>query len=316
MKKKMVITFGMMFLGACLLAGCGKSDEEKAREEIMSHMDAAERAGIASDQKEMEEWEAEQQAKKEAAEAERAAIPDYSEDVLTTYDIEWQIPLKVIFISEDYLEDSSGENSFSSQIDGTSLLSSLGNAWFNGSASYAKSCAEQNTNDGFYERYANYTLCGWDTGATGGEYKIIATDLLNNSSIQFTIYTNNHDTGKDIYDKNIKSLKEQLEKNAAAEYDEVVAYEEIDRDTFGFGVYRWDGTDAIIGSGDTGDNVPLQIQMQGAHEFKGALKWRISEDTYEYREGETWLQVQFADDKTITIKSSDSTLDGTYTKEY
>ena len=65
MKKKMVITFGMMLLGSCLLAGCGKSDEEKAREEIMSHMDADERAGIASDQKEMEEWEAEQQAKEE-----------------------------------------------------------------------------------------------------------------------------------------------------------------------------------------------------------------------------------------------------------
>ena len=56
--------------------------------------------------------------------------------------------------------------------------------------------------------------------------------------------------------------------------------------------------------------------MQGAHEFKGALKWRISDDTYEYREGETWLQVQFVDSKTITIKSSDSVLDGTYIKEY
>lgn len=316
MKKKLIITFATLLFGASLIAGCGKADEEKAREEIMSHMDADEKANIASDQNEIEKWEAEQQAKKEAAEAEQAAIPDYSEDILTTYDMEWQTPLKVIFISENYLEDSSGENSFSSEIDGTKLLSSLGNAWLNGAARTAKSCAEQNVNDGFYERYANYTLFGWGTGVTGDDYRITVTDLLNNSSIQFTIYTNNNDTGKDIYDRNIKFLKEQLEGNADAEYDEVVAYEEIDHDTFGFGVYRGDGTEAIIGSGDTSDNVALQIQMQGAHEFKGALKWRISDDTYEYREGETWLQVQFVDSKTITIKSSDSVLDGTYIKEY
>ena len=46
MKKKLIITFATLLFGALLIAGCGKSDEEKAREEIMAHMDADEKANI------------------------------------------------------------------------------------------------------------------------------------------------------------------------------------------------------------------------------------------------------------------------------
>ena len=35
MKKKLIITFATLLFGALLIAGCGKSDEEKARDERM-----------------------------------------------------------------------------------------------------------------------------------------------------------------------------------------------------------------------------------------------------------------------------------------
>ena len=94
MKKKLITLTFCLLLSTSAIAGCGKSDEQKARDEIMSHMDDDEKAAIASDQKEIEKWEEEQQAKQESIEAEQAALPDYSQDVLSQIEIEWTIPLQ------------------------------------------------------------------------------------------------------------------------------------------------------------------------------------------------------------------------------
>lgn len=99
MKKKIVMVTLSLIMAMSVFTGCGKSDEEKARDEIMSHMDDDEKANIAADQKEIEKWEEEQQEKQAALEAEQAALPDYSEDVLSQIDIEWTIPLQVTPLS-------------------------------------------------------------------------------------------------------------------------------------------------------------------------------------------------------------------------
>ena len=66
MKKKIVTITLCLILGVSVLAGCGKSDEEKARDEIMSNMDADEKANIEADQKAIADYEAEKQAEAEA----------------------------------------------------------------------------------------------------------------------------------------------------------------------------------------------------------------------------------------------------------
>ena len=161
MKKKLVMVTLSLVMAISAITGCGKSDEEKARDEIMSHMDADEKANIAADQKEIEEWEAEQQEKKEAAEAEQAALPDYSEDILTTYDIEWQTPLKATFVLEDYLDESQDEHYLISKVGDVSFSYINMDTNDTTSVSYAKSLAEENANDGFYQEFGNYILAGW-----------------------------------------------------------------------------------------------------------------------------------------------------------
>ena len=188
MKKKLVTITLCLLLGASVITGCGKSDEQKAQDEIMSHMDSDEKANIAADQKEIEEWEAEQQEKKEAAEAEQAALPDYSEDILTTYDIEWQTPLKATFVSEDYLDESQDEHYLISKVGDVSFSYINMDTNDTTSVSYAKSLAEENSNDGFYQEFGNYILVGWDTGGNT-ENRIVITDSANNCTINFYIRT-------------------------------------------------------------------------------------------------------------------------------
>ncbi len=66
MKKKLVTITLCLILGVSVLAGCGKSDEEKARDEIMSNMDADEKANIAADQQAIADYEESKQAEAEA----------------------------------------------------------------------------------------------------------------------------------------------------------------------------------------------------------------------------------------------------------
>ena len=66
MKKKLVTITLCLILGVSVLAGCGKSDEEKARDEIMSNMDADEKANIAADQQAIADYEEYKQAVAEA----------------------------------------------------------------------------------------------------------------------------------------------------------------------------------------------------------------------------------------------------------
>lgn len=75
MKKKLVMVTLSLVMAISAITGCGKSDEEKARDEIMSHMDADEKANIAADQKEIEEWETEQQEKRKKPKPSKQHFP-------------------------------------------------------------------------------------------------------------------------------------------------------------------------------------------------------------------------------------------------
>lgn len=66
MKKKLVTIILCLLLGASVITGCGKSDEEKTRDEIMANMDADEKTNIEADQKAIADYEAEKQAEAEA----------------------------------------------------------------------------------------------------------------------------------------------------------------------------------------------------------------------------------------------------------
>lgn len=114
MKKKIVLVTLSLIMAMSVFTGCGKSDEEKARDEIMSHMSDDEKANIAADQKAMADYEAERQAQADAIENEEPI--DYSE-VLTdkalsdiTFNNKELINLSInILLPEDeYLYDGKG----------------------------------------------------------------------------------------------------------------------------------------------------------------------------------------------------------------
>ena len=94
MKKKIVMLALSLIMATSVFTGCGKSDEQKARDEIMSHMDSDEKAAIAADQKEMAEYEAE----KEAAKNEEPI--DYSENMVEKSLVEIVNTLRPEFISD------------------------------------------------------------------------------------------------------------------------------------------------------------------------------------------------------------------------
>ena len=199
MKKKLITLTFCLLLSSSVIAGCGKSDEQKARDEIMSHMDSDEKAAIASDQKEIEKWEEEQQEKQAELEAEQAALPEYGEDILDTIDIEWTVPLKVTFVSSEYLEEQSFDTVFKSKIAGLELtyniLSSDG-----GAMSMAKANAEQGTENAFYEEIGGYTIGGYDKG--GNILTILITDT-ENGCLSLEFWTKDDEVRKDIYNRNV-----------------------------------------------------------------------------------------------------------------
>lgn len=207
MKKKLITLTFCLLLSSSVIAGCGKSDEQKARDEIMSHMDSDEKANIEADQKEIKKWEEEQQAKQESIAAEQAALPDYSEDVLSQIDIEWAIPLQITFVDKEYLEEQSFDTVFKSKIAGLELtyniLTSDG-----GAMNYAKSVADSGAEDSFYDEIGDYKIAGYDKG--GNILTILITNT-ENGCLSLEFWTTDDEVRKDIYNRNVESLKQQLQ---------------------------------------------------------------------------------------------------------
>lgn len=211
MKKKIVMLALSLIMATSVITGCGKSDEEKARDEIMSHMDEDEKANIAADQKEIENWEKEQQEKQESLAAEQAALPEYGEDILDTIDIEWTVPLKVTFISEEYYKVTTNDvgtfSAYKSEISKLELTCKILDS-DGGTLSYAKGLAEQGIEDAFYEEIGDYVISGYDKG--GNILNILITDS-EGACLSLEFWTTDDEVRKDIYNRNVESLKQQLQ---------------------------------------------------------------------------------------------------------
>lgn len=211
MKKKIVMVTLSLIMAMSVITGCGKSAEQKAKDEIMSHMSDDEKANIAADQKEIENWEAEQQSKQESLAAEQAALPEYGEDILTQIDVDWKTPLKITSITEEYCEVSANEPNtvvvYKSQIGGLELTYKILDS-DGGLMGMAKSNAEQGVENAVYEEIGDYIIGGYDKG--GNILTLIVTDA-EGSCFCLEFWTTNKEVRTDIYNRNFESLKSQLQ---------------------------------------------------------------------------------------------------------
>lgn len=72
----------------------------------------------------------------------------------------------------------------------------------------AKANAEQGTENAFFEEIGDYTIGGYDKGGN------IFTILINhpeNGCLALEFWTTDDEVRKDIYNRNIESLKQQLQ---------------------------------------------------------------------------------------------------------
>ncbi len=211
MKKKIVMVTLSLIMAMSVITGCGKSDEQKAKDEIMSHMNDDEKANIAADQKEIENWEKEQQEKQESLAAEQAALPEYSEDILTQVDVDWKTPLKITTISEEYSEVVPNEQNtvvvYKSQIGGLELTYKILDS-DGGTMSYAKQIADSGAEDSFYQEIGDYKIAGYDKG--GNILTVLITDS-ENACFCMEFWTTDKEVRTDIYNRNAESLKSQLQ---------------------------------------------------------------------------------------------------------
>ncbi len=305
MKKKLIITFATLLFGALLIAGCGKSDEQRARDEIMSHMDADEKANIAADQQAIADYEAQKQAEAEAIANEEHI--DYA-NLLEDRDVNSisficgdnpSYSLNVLAPSDEYSYDGHNPNS--------------------GIYSYG-----QNKKDLYIVvDYCDMTTNGLELVGSYNNYNIFVNHLSSKNTaividdgtsrlLNIGISTFDDDylgDMNDIYEKNLNYIIEQLSSGeVVSDTEDSEALGDADPEIFGS--YSGNGIDVTIGYG----NDSFEITITGAETFNGPLSW-LADDLYDCRVDETWLQVQLVDSNTITIRSSYLPLEGTYTRE-
>ena len=77
-----------------------------------------------------------------------------------------------------------------------------------GALSYAKGLAEQGIEDAFYEEIGDYVISGYDKG--GNILNILITDS-EGACLSLEFWTTDDEVRKDIYNRNVESLKGQLQ---------------------------------------------------------------------------------------------------------
>lgn len=307
MRKMIIVTVTLLTM-VCMLVGCGKSDEQRARDEIMSHMDADEKANIAADQQAITDYEAQKQAEAESIANEKPV--DYSE-VLTemslrdisfsTHSPVENIPFceyNILMPSDDYL--------LSTDID-------------SGTYEYGQSRSE------LFITFSMQKLQNYRNMNLVGEYNGLSVYSLVSSVDSYVGVSNGEDmilmslmcVGGDkpdmmdsIVQQNVDCIVEYLSSGEVSLDTEEDSIALGDADPEIFGSYSANDTDVSIGYGDAG----FEINMSGSVDFKGDLIW-LADDMYESRVDEIWLQVQLVDSNTITIRSSYLPLEGTYSRK-
>lgn len=218
MKKKLITLTFCLLLSTSAIVGCGKSDEQKARDEIMSHMDSDEKANIEADQKEMADYEAEKQAQADAIANEQPI--DYSE-VLTdkalsdiTFNNVEQLNLSInILLPEDeYLYNGKGFEIEKTSQNGTYYYGQNHPVYYTMfSATPIKNMSADAEDLGNYLIYMQP-----DTNDSGMNLLVVAEK---NSDFCVMINFNSYDRNDEFYNncatailnKNYEHIKEQLQ---------------------------------------------------------------------------------------------------------
>lgn len=206
MKKKLVTITLYLLFGVSVVTGCGKSDEQKAQDEIMSHMDSDEKSNIEADQQAIADYEASKQ-----AEAEAIANEEYINyaDVLEEKSVNeisflcGEIPpyeLNILVPSDEYSYDGhkpeSGQYSFGQNQKDLGIIVDY---------------CDMNTNGleliGSYNNYNIYKNQLSDKVIS----IVIDDDTSRLISIGFSVFSDDYlDVLDEIYEKNLDYIVEQL----------------------------------------------------------------------------------------------------------
>jgi len=216
MKKKIVMLALSLIMATSVITGCGKSDEEKARDEIMSHMSDDEKDAIAADQKEMANYEAEKQAQADAIANEEPI--DYSEvltdkalsDVTFNNSELLNLSINTLLPEDEYIYSGKGYEDSASN--GTYYYGQNHPAFY---AMFAASPIKNVPSDA--EDLGNYLIYVQpDTNNSGMNLLIVAEK---NSDFCVQINFNSYDRNDEFYNnsatailnKNYEYIKEQLQ---------------------------------------------------------------------------------------------------------
>lgn len=206
MKKKLVTITLYLLFGVSVVTGCGKSDEQKAQDEIMSHMDSDEKSNIEADQQAIADYEASKQ-----AEAEAIANEEYINyaDVLEEKSVNeisflcGEIPpykLNILVPSDEYSYDGhkpeSGQYSFGQNKKDLGIIVDY---------------CDMNTNGlELIGSYNNYNI--YKNQLSDKVISIVVDDDTSRLvSIGFSIFSDDYlDVLDEIYKKNLDYIEEQL----------------------------------------------------------------------------------------------------------
>ncbi len=323
MKKQAMITLTVAVLSILMLAGCGKSEEEKARDEIMSHMSDEEKAAIAEDQKAIADYEAEKQAKADAIANEKPI--DYSEVMTETAltDITFEqselinIPISVLLPGDEYLYGGKG---YDIEMNLARGMHHYGQNQYVLSETFGVLASSSVSGDA--EDCGNYTVYT-ETGMSEiGSYVLFITENNSDAALQISFYSTHEDYQdcvKAMFEKNYAHIKEQLMTAEPHDISEEVSGDtesyDISEEALGdaepeiFGKYTDDNGNTVEIS--YGDN-EFDITITGFTYYGGTLTW-LADDLYESKTDDAWVQVQLTEDG-IAVRSSYVYLEGNYVR--
>lgn len=214
MKKKLIITLAMLLFGILLLSGCGKTEEQKAQDEIMSHMSDDEKEAIADDQKAIADYEAEKQAQADAIANEQPI--DYSEvlEEKPLSDITFEnsdvinIPISVLLPGDEYLYSGKG---YDIERDVSRGMFNYGQNQLAVSENFAVVSIKDVSGDS--EDCGNYTIYVQTANSSIGAYYLFVTENDSEYALQIVVTAaikDYYDCAEEMFNKSYQYIKEQL----------------------------------------------------------------------------------------------------------
>lgn len=214
MKKKLIVTLVMALLGISLLSGCGKSEEQKAQDEIMSHMSDSEKAAIADDQKAIADYEAEKQAQADAIANEQPI--NYSEvmsekelsDITFENSEVINIPVSVLLPGDEYLYSGKG---YDIERDVSRGMFNYGQNQLAISENFTVVSIKDVSGDS--EDCGNYTIYSQTANSSIGAYYLFVAENDSDYALQIVItgaIKDYYDCAEEMFNKSYQYIKEQL----------------------------------------------------------------------------------------------------------